>query len=179
MTISPQMRVFALVGALAAIGLALFFFIAGRSVDTDAANVTAVPHTSPARPAKSGAQTPTRPTQHAKARTTRFQTVRSGFPSAVDRAFRRHRVVVLVAYMPGSGVDAVVRKEARAAAIRTGAGYVPVNALNERVVGQLVARTGVLPDPSVLVIRRPGVVTATLGVTDRDTVAQAVVESKR
>jgi hypothetical protein len=88
-------------------------------------------------------------------------------------------VVVLAVYMPGSAVDAVVRGEARAAAIATRAGYVPVNALNERTAGQLLAKTGVLPDPSVVVVRRPGLVTATLGVADRATVVQAVVEARR
>ena len=41
-----------------------------------------------------------------------------------------------------------------------------------------MAKTGVLPDPAVLVIRRPGVVEATLGVTDRETVAQAVAQAR-
>ena len=44
--------------------------------------------------------------------------------------------------------------------------------------GALVAKTGVLPDPAVVVVRRPGVVTATLGVSDRETVEQAVAEAK-
>jgi hypothetical protein len=88
-------------------------------------------------------------------------------------------VVVLVVYMPGSGVDALVRKEARAGAIASGAGYVPVSALNNLVAGQVVAKTGVLPDPAVLVVKRPGIVAATLGVTDRETVAHAVAQAKR
>jgi hypothetical protein len=90
-----------------------------------------------------------------------------------------HRVVVLLVYMPGSGVDALVRKEARAGAIASRAGYVPVSALNNAVAGQVVAKTGVLPDPAVVVIRRPGVVVATLGVTDRETVAHAVAQAKK
>ncbi|MDH4340969.1 MAG: hypothetical protein OEW47_11485, partial [Thermoleophilia bacterium] len=104
---------------------------------------------------------------------------KSGFPAPVDRALRRRGVVVVAIYMPGAAVDAVVRAEARAAAVRSRVGYVAISALNERLVGSLVAKTGVLPDPAVLVIKRPGVVTATLSVTDRKTIAQAVAQARR
>jgi hypothetical protein len=112
------------------------------------------------------------------ARPKTFATQPSGFPSAVDRAFRTHRVVVLVVYIPGASVDAVVRKEARAGAAATGAGYVQVSALNNALATEVLAKTGVLPEPAVLVLRRPGVVIATLGVTDRQTVVQAVTQAK-
>jgi hypothetical protein len=46
-------------------------------------------------------------------------------------------------------------------------------------VRPLLAKTGVLPDPAVIVLERPGVVRATLGVTDRVTVAQAVAQARR
>ena len=72
-----------------------------------------------------------------------------------------------------------MRAEARAAAVRSRAGYVQISALNERLVRSLVAKTGVLPDPAVLVVKRPGVVTATFGVTDRETIAQAVAQARR
>ena len=97
----------------------------------------------------------------------------------VHQALRRNRVVVVVVYMPQASVDAVVRREARAAAIATGAGYVALRATSERLVRPLVAKTGVLPDPAVLVLRRPDVVVATLGVTDRETVAQVVAQARR
>jgi hypothetical protein len=177
MTISPPIRVFAAVGVIAAMGLALFLFVLGRAGDTGRETASTVaPKTPPATAETPARQTPVKPQQPTA---TRFQTPRSGFPSAVDRAFRKHRVVVLVVFMPGSPVDALVRAEARAAAIATRAGYVRINALNERLAGQLLAKTGVLPDPAVLVLRRPGLVTATLGVTDRTTVVQAVAEAKR
>jgi hypothetical protein len=88
-------------------------------------------------------------------------------------------VVVIAVYMPGSSVDSFVRKEARAAAIRTGAGYVPVSALNGGRAGAVVAKTGVIPDPAVVVVRKPDVVSAVLGVSDRETIAQAVANAKR
>ena len=102
----------------------------------------------------------------------------AGFPLPIRHALRRNRVVVVAVYLPGASVDAFVRREARAGA-QGRAGFVAVSALSERLVRPLVAKTGVLPDPAVLVLRRPGVVTASLGVTDRQTVAQAIAQARR
>ena len=174
-TISPPIRIFAGLGILGAIGLVLVFFVLGRTAADEGAALPAPPHVR----SQVGTKRPPATTARPKAPAKRLRTPASGFPSAVDRAFRKHRVVVLPVFMPGSAVDAVVRAEARAAAIATRAGYVPVNALNDRVASMLLAKTGVLPAPAVVVVRRPGIVTATLGVTDRETVAQAVLEAKR
>jgi len=72
-----------------------------------------------------------------------------------------------------------VRAEARAAAVKSRAGYVAISALNESLVRSVVAKTGVLPAPAVLIVKRPGVVTATLSVTDRAAIAQAVAQARR
>jgi hypothetical protein len=104
---------------------------------------------------------------------------RSGFPVPVDRALRQRRVVVVAVYMPRASVDAVVRAEAQAAAASTGAAFVAVSAADETVMRPLVSKVGVFSDPAVLVVRRPGVVVAELGVTDRATVAQAVAQARR
>ena len=170
-TISPPIRVFALLGALAATGLAAFLFLVGRSGSETVPVTRPVVKTRPVVP-KTPAKTPQR-TQQLSVQT------KSGFPLPVDRALRRHRVVVVVVYMPGSGVDSVVRAEARAGARRSRAGFVAISALSEPLVRPLVAKTGVLPDPAVVIVKRPGVVTATFGVTDRETVAQAVAQAKR
>ena len=103
----------------------------------------------------------------------------SGFPVPVHRALRRNRVVVVAVYMPRASVDSYVRGEARAAAIATGAGFVAISALSERLVRPLVAKTGVLPDPAIVVVRRPDVVVSTLSVTDRETVTQAIAQARR
>jgi hypothetical protein len=81
--------------------------------------------------------------------------------------------------MPRASVDLVVRHEAQTAAVAAGAAFVGLRATNERVVRPLVAKAGVLSTPTVLVVRRPGVVTAELGVTDRGTIAQAVAQARR
>ncbi len=174
MTLTPPVRVFALVGVLAAVGLAAFLFLLRPTGDDTTAAVT--------KPAKTTVTTErvtprTPPVPRATPRPAVLPA--SGFPLPIHRALRRNRVVVVAVYMPGASVDSGVRREARAGARTARAGYVAVSALSERLVRPVVAKTGVLPDPSVLVLRRPGVVTATLGVTDRQTVAQAVAQARR
>jgi hypothetical protein len=117
--------------------------------------------------------------QAPKPKVAQFHTPASGFPRRVDRALAAHTVVVLVVFMPGSSVDALVRKEARAGALASHAGYVPINGDNDELAAQLLAKTGVLPDPAVVVVKRPGTVMTTFGVTDRDAVAQAVAQARR
>jgi hypothetical protein len=172
-TLTPPIRVAALVSALVATGLAAFVFLIGRGASED----ISAPTTPATRPATQRT-TPSNTAQKLPAAKVGVAT-KSGFPAPVDRALRRRGVVVVVVYLPGAAVDAVVRMEARAAAIRSRAGYVAISALNERLVGSLVARTGFLPDPAVVIVKRPGVVTSRLSVTDRDTIAQAVAQARQ
>ena len=175
MTLTPPVRIAAFVGALVATGLAAFVFVMGRSASEPDLSAPVKPLTKPSaqttKPAKAS-QTPPK----AKPRVV---VTKSGFPAPVDLALRRRGVAVVAIYMPGAAVDAIVRGEARAAAVRLKAGFVPISALNERLLQAFVARTGVLPDPAVVIIKRPGVVTATLSVTDRETIAQAIVQARR
>jgi hypothetical protein len=161
-----------LLGVLAAVALAAFLFIAARPQSEAATTPTTrpAPQTKPTPNAKPTKASPARPATRA---------TKSGFPVPVDRVLRNNRVVVVAVYLPGAHVDAVVRREARAAAIWARAGYVAMSAVSERLMRPLVAKTGVLPDPAVVIVKRPGVVTATLSVADRDTIAQAVVQAKK
>lgn len=187
------MRVAALVGILAATALAALLFFLGRggaeeggaSAPTAAPPAAASqrpssrPSAQTARPATRPATSPaTSPPRAAGPRSSSTGT-RSGFPPAIDQALRRHGVVVVAVTLPGSAVDAFVRSEARQGALLARAGYVAVSAASERAVRPLVARTGVLPEPAVIVLRRPGVVVATLGVTDRELVAQVAARARR
>jgi hypothetical protein len=172
-TLTPPIRVAALVGVLVATGFAAFVFLVGRGASEDVS--------APTRPATRPATQTTTPSNAAQKPLPAKVGVatKSGFPVSVDRALRRRGVVVVVVYLPGAAVDAVVRSEARAAASSSRAGYVAISALNERLVGSLVARTGFLPDPAVVIVKRPGVVTSRLSVTDRETIAQAVAQARR
>ena len=179
-TLTPPIRVFAFLGALVAVGIAAFLFLVvrpGSGAETVASPTPVTrpaPVTKPAAPSKPRTSVPQTPAS----RSTTVQTP-SGFPVPVHRALRRNRVVVVAVYMPGAGVDLQVRAAARAGARDAGAGFVALSALSERLVRPLVAKTGVLPDPAVVILKRPGIVTATLSVTDRETIAQAVVQAKR
>lgn len=173
MTLNPPIRVAALVGVLVATGLVAFVFLIGRGASETDASAPTKPATKPSTHA-----TPPK-VSRTHAAVPRVVVTKSGFPAPVDRALRRRGVAVVAVYMPRAAVDAAVRTEARAAAIKSRAGYVAISALNERVVRSLIAKTGVLPAPAVLVVKRSGVVTATLSVADRDTIAQAVAQARR
>ncbi len=175
-TLTPPIRVFAFVCGLIAVGLAVFVFLLRPGGDdaTTALSNPAAPPSQVAKPSKPGAVAVPRATRSRPA-----ALPASGFPLPIHRALRRNRVVVVMVYMPGASVDAFVRREAKAGARASRAGYVAVSALSERLVRPLVAKTGVLPDPAVLVIKRPGIVGASLSVTDRETVAQAVAQVRR
>lgn len=173
MTLNPPIRVAALIGALVATGLVAFVFLIGRGAsETDASAPTKLA-------TKPSTQTTPPNVTRARAAAPRVVVTKSGFPAPIDRVLRRRGVAIVAVFMPRAAVDAAVRTEARAAAIRSRAGYVAISALNERLVRSLVAKTGVLPAPAVLVVKRSGVVTATLSVADRDTIAQAVAQARR
>jgi hypothetical protein len=104
--------------------------------------------------------------------------VPSGFPAKIDHALRYSRVVVVSISLPGAAVDAVVRKEAREAAAASRVRFVTLSAANERAMSGLVAKTGLLPSPAVVVVKRPGTVVATFSVTDAATISQAVAQAR-
>src|SRR5438132_276195 len=78
-------------------------------------------------------------------------------------------------------VVAIAYAEAQAGAKTAGAGFLPVNVLDEKIVAPITALVpggGLLPDPGVLVFQRPGtLVTQFAGFADRDMVAQAAVNA--
>jgi pyruvate/2-oxoglutarate dehydrogenase complex dihydrolipoamide acyltransferase (E2) component len=187
-TLSPPIRVFAFAGAVVAVGLVAVLFLLGRGGEDAATGEPLVAPTPATKPAtKPAAKPATRPKASKATPVTPRKPTRpraaapppSGFPPPVNRSLRHNRVVVVVAYTPGATVDAVVRAEARAGARAARAGFVPMSALSGRLMTPLVAKTGVLPSPAVVVVRRPGVVTAKLGVSDRETIAQAVAQARR
>ena len=173
-TLSPPVRIFAVIGVLAAVGFAAFTFLMGGGEVSLESSEPLVPTTKRTTPAPTPTPTPAR----TPARTQRAAPT-SGFPVPVERALRKSRLVVVVVSTPRASVDAVVRAEARAAARSTNAGYASLSALNERQVRALVGKTGVLPSPAVLVVRRSGAVVARFGVTDHVTIAQAVAQARR
>jgi hypothetical protein len=196
LTVSPQIRILALVGLLAALGLgASMFVMGGGSSKTDTAAATtapavhaaAKPHTAPiVKPAKTKpvAKPHTATTHHVKKATpARFRgnPVYAQLPQALQWQLAHHKIVVVSLYNPGSNVDAISVAEAHAGAADANAGFLLVSVLDNKVAGLLTALLpggGLLPDPGVLVYRAPGDVALRLdGFADRASVAQAATNA--
>jgi hypothetical protein len=183
LTVSPQIRLAALLGGIAALGLAAFMLTLGRSSPgATAASVGTIKplhrvrkpgthgtvHRAVAKPKPKPAP---KPAVHQVA-------VLPGLPSSLAQSLRRHDLVVVGLFDPQARVDRITLSEAAAAAEVTHAGFVPLNVLDQRQAGPLVRQLGVLSDPAVLVYLRPGKLVARFdGFADRDTVAQAVTNA--
>lgn len=173
LTLNPPTRLTALVGALILTGLAAVVFLLGRGALGEEARSSAGP-VAVSKPPRSAAPKP-KPAEAPRAQAR----VPSGFPPKIDHALRYNRVVVVSVSIPGAAVDAVVRREARAGAHAARAGFVAISAVNERAIAGLMTKTGVLPAPAVVIVKRPGVVAGTFSVTDAGTVEQAVAQARR
>jgi hypothetical protein len=100
----------------------------------------------------------------------------SGLPAVLASLLERNPVVIVSIYNSQSQTDAIAFAEAQAGADLAGAGFLAVNVLDERIAAPLTAAlgSGLLPDPGVLVYRRPGTLATRVdGFLDRDAVAQA------
>ena len=190
LSVSPQMRLVALLGGVAALGLAAFMFLGHSSPGSTQAALTPAersamharskhePRSTPApkrvAPAPHKATpmpAPAKPARPAIA-------VLPGLPPDLASSLRRHELVVVSLYDPQARVDRISLAEASAGAAVAHAGFVPLNVLDQRQAGPLMTQLGVLPDPAVLVYRRPGKLVARFdGFADRDTVAQAVINA--
>jgi len=196
LTISPQMRLVAALGGVAALGLAVFMLTMGRSPSsTSQASLGTIKPLHPVRkPGTHGTLhgTLVQPAPHARARvkhdathkatpkkvTAKTVVLLPGLPPEVAAALRKQELVVVSLFDPQARVDQISLAEASAGAKAAHAGFVPLNVLRQRQAGPLMRQLGVLPDPAVLVYRRPGKIAARFdGFADRDTVAQAVVNA--
>ena len=181
--LSPPVRIFALVAALAAVGGALAMFTLGRGSSEPIPVAPPAPAAKqpaqakaaaaePVKPAKAAAKPSARPPAAAPPKNPPLEP--SGLPVAVDVALRSHEVVVVSLYVPNARVDELAMDEARAGAALGGAGFVALNVLDEKTAKPLLEKLGTLEDPSLLVVKRSGDVALRLsGFVDRDTVAQA------
>jgi len=201
LTVSPQIKILALVGLLAVLGLGASMFVLGghasKTATTAPATTAAVQqHTTPTKPV-----TTTTPTKHAtkpavtparhrhvakpkaKPKPTSFHgnKVYAQLPLPLQWQLAHHKVVVVSLYNPRANVDAISVAEAHAGAVDAGAGFLLVDVLDNKVAGILTALLpggGLLPDPGVLVYKAPGNVVIRLdGFNDRETVAQAATNA--
>jgi hypothetical protein len=194
LTVSPQIRIVAIVGLIAALGLgASLFMLSGHSTktETQSATTTAVrrhappakPATTPAKPHVTKPRVATKhvakPVRHHATKPAKFHgnPVYAQLPAPLQWELAHHKVVVVSLYNPSSDTDAISVAEAHAGAVSAGAGFLLVNVLDNRVAGILTGLRSdgsLLPDPGVLVYRAPGDVAIELdGFNDRDAVEQA------
>jgi hypothetical protein len=191
LTLSPQIRIVALVGLLAVVGLAGSMLVLGRSGSsptTDAAatraSTTTAARTTPATTPTKPTAHPAKPVHHAKPRKPAGyfgNKVYATLPAPLQWQLAHHKVVVVSIYNPQSNVDAISVAEAHAGATDAGVGFLLVSVLDNKVAGILTALLpggGLLPDPGVLVYRAPGDVALRLdGFADRSSVAQAATNA--
>ena len=106
----------------------------------------------------------------------------NGLPMQIMVALRSHNVVVVSLWGTGGKIDEMSRDEAAAGASAVGAGFVPLNVLEQgKVAEALTLKLGVvLRAPTVLLFTSGGKLANTLdGFRDRETVGQAALNALR
>jgi hypothetical protein len=205
LAVSPAVKVFALVGVLAALVLVGGMMLMGGETEADL-GADAVPATpsglldAPARAtkvaakakanaaAKQAAATPAKAKPAAKAVPAAKPKVKAGplasngLPTEIMISLRSHNVVVVSLWGTDGKIDAMSRDEAAAGAAASGAGFVPINVIQRgRLAEALTLKLGVmLRAPTVLFFTDGGQLANTLnGFNDRETVAQAALNALR
>lgn len=204
LTISRPIRIFALVAVMvAAGGGAMLTLHKGKQTaappvvvehpsTTAPKPATTASKTAPATHAAKNPASSTKPSgtrtapptsvAHVSAKATAASPVgANGLPTMLNAALRKHSIVVVSLFDPQSQTDAISFAEAQAGAGEAGVGFVGVDLLDSTVAGALTTSLpggGLLPEPGVLIYRRPGTLVGRLdGFNDRDVVAQAAAAS--
>jgi hypothetical protein len=208
MTVSSPIKIVALLGVLAAVGLFMYMEVLPHGGSTAAPAPTIRPlhpvkthiHTlAAAAPTKTvkvtKVTTPHKTVVHVKATPKVTPKVvvatpaataataapaANGLPARINEALREFPVVVVSLYNPESSVDATSLGEAAAGAKAAKVGFLAINVLDQAQAGPFTAAFGVLQDPTLLIYARPGTLTFKVdGFADRQVVAQAALSAKR
>lgn len=204
MTVSSPIKIVALIGVLAAVGLFLGMQILGRSSSSSSAAKVIPLHAIHTPKAHATTQRPTTPAKKATVTkaTTKHKTVvkakvqpkpkvvavaapaaptpANGLPARVNEALRAYPVVVVSLYSPEASVDAASLGEAAAGAKLAKVGFLAINVLDQAQAAPFTNAFGVLQDPTLLIYARPGTLTFKVdGFADREVVAQAAQSAKR
>jgi hypothetical protein len=189
-TVSPRIKIVALVGLVLALAGGGGMMLLGRSQEdfSEPLPTSSVPAaTTPAaqKPArtKAAAAKPavTKAAAPAPKPKPKPPVAANGLPTPLDELLHTHRVVVVALYDGEVASDKIARDEAHAGAVDAGAGFLGVNVLDERVSSPLTALAGngtLLPAPGILVYKRPGVLMNRIeGFADRVAIAEAVANA--
>jgi len=186
MTVSPPVRIAAIVGLLAALALGAGFMLMGHSSGSTAAPHVVIKH-HPFGPGAKETATPAKPGVRPAAKpapvvhkasgppAAEKAALAAGLPPKIARALGQSRVVVVEISNPTSEVDAIAFAEAKAGAALAGVPFVPLNVLSQADIGKLTEQFGqTLPDPGLFVYVRPAKIAFRFdGFVDKETVAQA------
>ena len=196
MQVSAPVRIVALVGVVAALGMAAWTFALGHKNGTSSSSSTAqagdvAQH--PIAAAKAVASKlnahnkATAMGTHAAASQTKHATARHkghgrrtthATSMTIASVLRHHRVAVVLLYDPQTKIDSLSLGEAQLGAERAHAGFLRVNVLRQHQVGPFVKTYGVMQVPTVLFFARPGKLVQKLdGFADHETVAQAALNA--
>jgi hypothetical protein len=160
-TVSPRIKLFALVGGLAAAALAGGMFFLSRTPPVD---------DSPIPPPAPRVQ---RQTQALTAKPKPAVAARNPVAVAIAKELVRHRVVVVSVFAHDAGVDTIALYEALAGARDAHAGFVAVDVSDKAAALALAEEAKQLSAPAVLVFERgAGMVRRFHGIADRTLVAQ-------
>jgi hypothetical protein len=176
-TISPPIRILAIVGVVAAIAAGAFVFLhkssSSGSSDSAAAAIPAA-SASPAHAAKMHSAMSTHVVM------VKHKVVLSpGLPAAVAHKLQHSRVVVVALFSRGGNGDKAAVAEARTGAKQVHAAFAAINLADERTARVMTKFAGsTTAPPAVLVIKRPGKITNRFdGFADSDVVAQAAANA--
>lgn len=206
--VSAPIKVFALVGVLAAMVLAGGMMLMGRGTSDEAAAPIVIPSkkagplaapaaakkvaakasaaaknagkVTPAAKPKPAAKPAAKPKPAVKAPVRLIAS--NGLPSRLVAQLASHDVVIVALWGSGGKIDAMSRDEAAAGASAARAGFVPIDVIkSSREAEALTLKLGfVLRAPGVLVFKSPDALANTLdGFRDRETVAQAALDALR
>lgn len=169
-TISPPIRILALVGALVVVALGILLFTHSRSSSN-----------APTLAPPSHPRTTTRPAPAPAKPAVRSVVLLPGLPAQVAKALRHSKVVVVSLYTSGGRGDRAALVEARQGARAVHAGFAAVNVVNESTAKRMSSFAGsTTAPPAVLVVERPGrIVNRFDGFVDRQIVAQAALNARR
>ncbi len=161
-------RMLVLLGVALAAGAA--FLVARPLLLSDGGSTPAPAATAAA--SKPATTTSSKPTSTASASTKLV--LLPGVPKPIAKQLRYSKVVVVSVYAGTSKGDRAAAAQARVGAKEAGAGFVPMNVLDELTARQLQPFAGTASAPVVLVVRRPGkIVTRFDTRVDSPLVAQA------
>jgi hypothetical protein len=189
-TVSPQIRIVALAGLVALVGLATLVFMLSRhgvssssspSV-TPGGGATARPHVTqtpvPAHPAAKPAVKHPAAKPHVSPAVT--AALHQGWPKPVAEVLASNRVVVIEFYSSDAPLDRQALAEATAGAQQAGVGFYPVDVTTngDAAMRAILRKSDTLTSPTTIVLRRPGTIAVRLdGFQDQASVAQAAVDA--